>query len=114
LSTGIAAQNSFFLANRIFVEKYPNIINVVNAELASATAWAKSNKPEAATLFSQATGVDIEAQRRTVERTEFVFSPVSDAVVDEQQAGADRFFKLGLIPNPISVRDIVWTWVPNS
>jgi sulfonate transport system substrate-binding protein len=86
----------------------------VNDELARATAWAKSNKQETATLFSQATGVDPEAQRRTVERTEFVFLPVSDAVIGEQQAVADRFYKLGLIPNPISVRDIVWIWVPNS
>ncbi len=114
LSTGITAQNSFFLANRGFVEKYPAVIGAVNDELAKATSWAKSNRETAAQLFSQATGVDLDAQRRTVARTEFVFSPVSEAVVSEQQAVADRFYKLGLIPNPISVHTIVWTWVPNS
>eukprot|EP01037_Dinobryon_pediforme_P015222 gene15222-15367_t len=110
----IVAQNSYFLANREYTQKFPNIISAVNEELAKASLWAKTHHAEAAELFSQATGVDLEAQTRTVGRTEFVFAPVSDKVAGEQQAIADRFYKLGLIPNPVNVRDIVWHWTPNS
>jgi sulfonate transport system substrate-binding protein len=59
-------------------------------------------------LFAEASGVDIAAQRRSVDRAEFTFGPVTDKVVAEQQAVADRFQRLGLIPIPIAVRDIVW------
>jgi len=35
-------------------------------------------------------------------------------VLSEQQAVADRFERVGLIPTPIVVRDIVWPWKSNS
>jgi sulfonate transport system substrate-binding protein len=35
-------------------------------------------------------------------------------VVAEQQRIADRFHRLNLIPKPIRVKDIVWTWTPAS
>ena len=38
----------------------------------------------------------------------FVIGPVTDEIVATQQAVADRFYKLGLIPKPIVVRDVVW------
>ncbi len=67
-----------------------------------------------AALFSEASGVDIEAQKRAVARAEFSFGPMTDKVIAEQQAVADRFQRLGLIPAPIDVRDIVWFWKPNA
>ena len=41
-------------------------------------------------------------------------APLGDGVLDEQQRVADRFHKLGLIPNRIAVRDIVWKWEPRA
>ncbi len=35
-------------------------------------------------------------------------------MIAQQQAVADRFQRLGLIPAPIVVRDIVWFWKPNA
>jgi sulfonate transport system substrate-binding protein len=31
-----------------------------------------------------------------------------------QQAVADRFARLGLIPKPVNVKDIVWKWTQGS
>jgi sulfonate transport system substrate-binding protein len=116
LETGrkIVAQNSYFLANRAYTEKNASIIGAVNDELAKASAWIDDHKDEAAMLFSQATGVDLEAQKKTVERQVFSYTPMTDAVAEEQQEVADRFYRLGLIPKPVVVRDIVWKWVPGS
>ncbi len=62
----VAAQNSFFLANREFTNKHPGIVSAINDELSRATAWARSNREQAAELFSQASGVELAAQQRTV------------------------------------------------
>jgi sulfonate transport system substrate-binding protein len=35
-------------------------------------------------------------------------------VIKSQQAVADRFARLGLIPKPVNVSDIVWKWAPSS
>jgi sulfonate transport system substrate-binding protein len=109
-----AAQNTFFLANREFTTRYPTVVAGINTELARATAWAKDNRDAAARLYAAATGVDLVAMQKTVGRTEYVFTPVSEKVLGEQQRVADRFHRLGLIPQPIKVKDIVWTWDPNS
>ncbi len=110
----IVRQNSFFLANRDFTTKYPDIVAAVNDELARASAWTGAHRAEAAALFAEATGIPLDIQIRTIERSEFVVAPLSDEVVAEQQAVADRFHGLGLIPDPVRVRDIVWKWTPNS
>ena len=106
------AQNTFFLANKDFTSKHPGVVSEINDELARATNWGKVNREQAASLFSQATGVELPAQTLTVARTEFVFTPVDAKIIAEQQAVADRFHALGLIPKAISVKDIVWTWKP--
>ncbi len=58
--------------------------------------------------------VDAEALTRAVNRSQFLVTPVTEKIAATQQATADRFFKLGLIPKPIVVKDIVWAWTPNS
>ena len=50
----------------------------------------------------------LEIQTVAANRTSFLIGPVTDEIVTTQQAVADRFHKLGLIPKPIAVRDIVW------
>jgi aliphatic sulfonates family ABC transporter substrate-binding protein len=107
-------QNSFFLANRDFLAKHADIVAAVNEEIAKATVWAGDHRDEVAALFAEASGVDITAQKRAVDRAEFAFGPLTDAVVAQQQAVADRFQRLGLIPAPIAVRDIVWFWKPTA
>jgi aliphatic sulfonates family ABC transporter substrate-binding protein len=107
-------QNSYFLANSDFLKAHPDVVGEINAEVAKATEWAAAHRDEVAALFSQASGVDLAAQKRAVDRAEFGFSPMTDKIVAEQQAVADRFAGLGLIPAPIRVRDIVWIWKPNA
>jgi sulfonate transport system substrate-binding protein len=108
------AQNSFFLANRDFLALHADVISAVNEEIAAATAWAGANRGEAAALFSEASGVEIAAQRRSVDRAEFTFAAIDDKVITEQQSVADRFERLGLIPAHVNVRDIVWNGKSSS
>jgi sulfonate transport system substrate-binding protein len=106
--------NSFFLANREFTGKHPELVGALNDELAKASIWAETHHAEVAAFLSEATGVDIESERRAVDRTAFRLSPVTDEIVAVQQEVADRFYKLGLIPKPVVVRDIVWKWTPSA
>ncbi len=114
LAKGIVAQNSFFLANRDFTGRHPEIVTAINEELAKVATWAETHRGEVAGVLSAATGIDVEPWKRAVDRTEFVISPLNERVIEEQQRVADRFHRLGLIPNRIAVRDIVWTWKPSA
>jgi ABC-type nitrate/sulfonate/bicarbonate transport system substrate-binding protein len=65
-------------------------------------------------VLVEATGIDLASWKRAVERTDYRVAPLDDSVLGEQQQVADRFHRLGLIPNKIAVRDIVWKWEPRA
>jgi sulfonate transport system substrate-binding protein len=109
-----AEQNSFFLANTDFIAGHADVVTAVNEEIAKSTQWASAHRDELAALFAEASGVDLAAQKRSVSRAEFTFGPLTEVVIVQQQAVADRFYRLGLIPAPVAVRDIVWAKKPST
>jgi len=70
---------------------------------ASEGVWANVQHEEVAQAQAAATGVDIEAIRRFVERSNYGFVPGGRGIVKVQQSIADRFARLGLIPKPVLV-----------
>lgn len=106
--------NAFYIAGADFVEKYPTAAARLNTVFASEGEWANLHHEEVAQAQAEATGVDIEAVRRFVDRSNYRVVPVDGEIVKSQQAVADRFARLGLIPKTIKVSDIVWKWTPGS
>jgi aliphatic sulfonates family ABC transporter substrate-binding protein len=107
---GIAKQNAFFLGNSDYTRAHPDIVSATNEELAKLALWAEDNRDAVARVSSEATGIELAAWQRAVQRTDYRVAPLDESVLEEQQRVADRFHKLGLIPNRIAVRDIVWKW----
>lgn len=106
--------NAFYIAGTDFVEKYPALVARLNAVFASEGVWADSHHEEVARAQAEATGVDLEAIRRFVDRSNYRVVPVDAELTQTQQVVADRFARLGLIPKPVTVADIVWKWTPAS
>jgi sulfonate transport system substrate-binding protein len=104
----VAKTNSFYLANRDFANTHVRETRDVIDGLAEAARWAEANRAEGASALAAVTGVPLEVQTVAANRASFLIGPVTDDIVTTQQAVADRFHKLGLIPKPIAVRDIVW------
>jgi sulfonate transport system substrate-binding protein len=114
LDRKVSAQNSFFLVNGDFAAKHRDVVATINGAVAKATTWADRHRDQVAAILAEASGVDLAAESRSVDRAEFTFGPLNDDVLAQQQAVADRFQRLGLIPAPIHVRDIVWPWKSNT
>jgi sulfonate transport system substrate-binding protein len=106
--------NAFVIVRADFVEKYPSLVSRLNTVFAAEGVWANAHHEEVAQAQATATGVDIEAIRRFVARSNYSVVPVDDDVIKVQQSVADRFARLGLIPKPVRVADIVWKWTPGS
>ncbi|MEP9375105.1 sulfonate ABC transporter substrate-binding protein [Aquabacter sp. CN5-332] len=100
--------NTYFLANKTFATAHPSIVLKAVDALKQSAAWADANRPEVAKVLAEVTGVDIAAQTRAADRQVFGIYPITDAIIAGQQQTADRFFKLGLIPRAIVVKDAVW------
>lgn len=100
--------NTYFLANRDFAREYPEAVTVVTEQLKVAADWADKNRDKVAEALHEVTGVPLDAQTLAAGRAKFGIFPITDEIIANQQATADRFYKLGLIPNAITVADAVW------
>jgi sulfonate transport system substrate-binding protein len=106
--------NSFYIVGSDFVEKYPALVAKLNAAFAAEGVWANGHHEEVAKAQAEATGVDLEAVRRFVDRSVYSVVPIDEEVIRSQQAVADRFARVGLIPKQVNVAEIVWKWTPST
>ena len=69
--------------------------------LALLLAWTAAS-------LAAVTGVDLETQTIAANRSTFAIGALTDDIIANQQAVADRLFRTGLIPRPVVVRDAAW------
>lgn len=104
----ITKTNSFYIANRDFARNHGAILQQI-IDVTTATArWAESHRDEVAQSLSTVTGIPLDIQTIAAKRSAFAVGPVTEDIIATQQGVADRFYKLGLIPKPVVVRDAVW------
>lgn len=100
--------SSYFLGNKEFADQNPDAVKQVIDSLAEAGRWAEANVDKVAAALHEVTGVPLEAQTLAASRAKFEIHPIDEATIASQQATADRFFRLGLIPKQINVAEAVW------
>jgi len=104
----ITKSNSFYIANRDFARNHGPILQQIVDVTASTAEWAEAHRDEVAKSLSAITGIPLDIQTVAANRSSFAVGPITEDIIATQQGVADRFFKLGLIPRAIAVRDIVW------
>ena len=104
----IGKTNSFYVGNADFVARDPRLLRDVLDTLAETSKWAESNRHKVAKALAEVTGVDLDVQTIAANRSSFAIGKLTEDIIATQQAVADRFQRLGLIPRRIVVRDAVW------
>jgi sulfonate transport system substrate-binding protein len=105
----IGKTNSFYIANRDFAAQSPQLVTAVIGILVQTANWAESHRDQVGRVLAEVTGVDLDIQTKAAQRSSFAIGKLTDDIVATQQAVADSFFRLGLIPRQIVVREAVWT-----
>ncbi len=111
LATGrdLSSNNSFYLASSAFAYQHSQALLGLLQELSGADAYAQNQRKDAIKLISDFSGLDAGVVSLFIQRRpKSPVSPLSAATVADQQRVADAFFRIGLIPKPIKVADIVW------
>jgi sulfonate transport system substrate-binding protein len=104
----ITKTNSFYIANRDFAKNHGPVLQQIIDVTTSTAAWAEAHRGDVAQSLSAVTGIALDIQTIAANRSAFAVGPITEDIIATQQGVADRFFKLGLIPRQIAVRDIVW------
>jgi sulfonate transport system substrate-binding protein len=102
---GVVSNHQFFLASRPYASKSAEVVAIVLEELTAVDEWAKTNLKEAAAALQPQIGLDQATLELALSRGGYGVTPVSDAVLAEQQRIADAFYDLKLIPKHINIRD---------
>jgi sulfonate transport system substrate-binding protein len=105
----LARSNSFYIGNREFAARHPDVLRDVIDVLADTAHWAEAHRDKVAKSLADVTGVDLEIQTIAANRSSFAIGKVTEDILSTQQAVADRFYQLGLIPKPIRVSEAVWS-----
>jgi sulfonate transport system substrate-binding protein len=107
-SQGLVANRDFYLANKKFADDNPQIIQAIREETQKVSAWADKNPDQVADFLSPLLKIDQPVLLTVTQRRDFGFEKVTPKIIAEQQAIADSFYNLKLIPKPIKVADVVW------
>lgn len=108
---GIVPSWSYFLGNTDFTRANPELVSGIIAELARVGRGAQGDLDATVPALAKITGVSEEVTRRTLTRPGFDLGrvgPVSAEAVAYQQALADEFHGLGILPVALTISDIVW------
>jgi len=106
---GLSNNNSFYLASRAFAEQQPQAVSTLLAELSRADGVVQGQRKEAAQLIADFSGLNLATVHLFLSRRpSSPAAPLSATTVADQQRVADAFQRLGLIPKPVKVADIVW------
>ncbi|HKW83851.1 MAG TPA: sulfonate ABC transporter substrate-binding protein [Burkholderiaceae bacterium] len=107
--SGLSNNNSFYLASRAFAQSHPAVVVALLDELTRADAYVQSNRKASAQLIADFSGLSLATVHLFLSRRPNApTAALTPAIVADQQRVADAFARLGLIPKPVNVADIVW------
>ena len=102
---GIVQNYAYYLAERSYAEKYPQVVTALFEDTLQQGQWLKANIKQAAAIIAPQQGLATEVVELSLTRYQFGVKPLSAAVAAEQQKIADTFHALQLIPKPIRISD---------
>lgn len=108
---GIVDSFGFLQANGDYAKQNPAIVAEVIDELRKVGEAAQADLDSTAAGISEMTGVPVEITRITLGRKGAnlgAIKPLNDEIIAYQQALADEFYGLKIIPRQLTIRDIVW------
>lgn len=102
---GIVANHQFYLAARPYAQQQADILAIVLDELATVDDWGRSHPADVAAILARQTGLDLSVVELAASRYSYGVQPLAPQVIAQQQAIADTFTRLKLIPTTIVVKD---------
>lgn len=105
---GLVANHQFYLGSRDFVDSHPEAVEALIEAIAEIDEWAEGNTAEVAEELAPAVGIPAPVLKIALDRQSYGITRLSEEVIAEQQAIADTFHELGLIPEPIAISEAIY------
>jgi len=106
---GLVPHYTFYLASRKFADTYPQTAKQVVDELGTLSTWANAHPEDAAKILSTSTGLPQPIWQRALARMPYGAERMTPEVFKQQQALADKFTQIGLLPVKVDVSSATWS-----
>ncbi|MFD2615127.1 sulfonate ABC transporter substrate-binding protein [Paenibacillus gansuensis] len=105
----VVDNHEFYLAERSFAEKHPEVTAILLEEADKIDAWAKDHPKELAEKLSPQLGIDTASLELAAGRRQYGVQPIDEKLIAAQQQIADTFRKLELIPKDVNIKEAILT-----
>lgn len=105
---GVVENYNFYISSRRYAEAHPEVVKAALAGIYEEDAWAHKNLKEAAAQTSAQIGLAEPIVYAAFQNYNYGHQPLSDEVLRNQQAIADAFLDLKLIPKKLDVGSAFW------
>lgn len=102
-ATGVVGNRAYYFSSLDYVAKNADVLAIVTEEINALDQWAERNKDAFAGELSALLGLPRNVLDLSVGRSRYGTTPITRAILAEQQQIADTFHALKLIPKPIKV-----------
>ena len=102
---GLVDNHQFYVARKEFASEHAALVKAVLAAFSELSEWAIHNPEEAARLTAASSGIAYDALLATEKRHAYGLRPITPEILSKQQAIADAFVKLQVIPKQIDTHD---------
>lgn len=102
-ASGVVGNRAYYFSSLDYVAKNADVLAIVTEEINALDQWAERNKSAYAGELSALLGLPRNVLELSVGRSRYGTTPITRAILAEQQQIADTFHALKLIPKPIKV-----------
>ena len=102
-ASGVVNNRAYYFTSRNFATHNTDVLKIAIEEINAVDTWVSQNKSAAAGELSAVLGLEPRITELYVNRSEFGTAPVTREILAEQQAIADTFFELKLIPKKLNL-----------
>ena len=102
-ATGVVKNRGYYFTSRDFATKNTDVLRIAIEEINAIDTWVSKNKAAAAAELATVLGLDKSITELYLSRAQFGTAPVTSDILAEQQAIADTFFELKLIPKKLNL-----------
>lgn len=100
---GVANNRQYYFTSRDFASKNADVLKIAIEEVSAIDTWVAKNKAEAVQELSKVLGLDRPIVELYLNNLRYGNVPITPDILAEQQAIADTFFELKLIPKKLNL-----------
>ena len=108
-ATGINSPGGYYVGIKQFAIDNPALLKIVIEEIDKIQKWAQTHPKETAELTAQYQKLPPEVMDVVIRRRTYGLRAISPALIKDQQRVADYFYKNGVLPKQVNVKEATLT-----